>query len=502
MTRVRVWSVASTVALPPLLIAAMAVAQPNGGVTKAGGKAPPANAAKASSAASTTATEKQSDANSLRSQAQNGPMREEERELNLSVGENATISAQNVESYSEGLRDIVRVKLTPDASKFVVVGDKPGTTTLLLIMKDRTQIKYTINVSVRSMQTVQTELMQLLEGSPGIRVRRIGARLFIEGGVSNEAEFKRINQIAALFPGQVESLVVQGGAAAARQINVRVDFYFVQYDRSRSYQVGVGWPTRIGGPGVALGNAQYDLVAGGITSAQASIVNQPLLGLDIAATKGWAKVLKHSTVITSNGSPAEFSSGGEQNYVVSTGFAAALTQIHFGTDVRVLPRYDPVTRELEVKVEADVMDLTPPVAAGTNLPGRNVSKLSTIVDLKMGQSVVLSGIRTRNQRHSVGGLPLLSEIPILGVFFGSHADTQEETEGAVFVIPSVIESVSKNAQELVNEALSQYQEFSGNMNDVHTWQGDAPTPVKSSTPAVPAPTSAVPPVAQTPVAQP
>jgi pilus assembly protein CpaC len=466
------------------LLATTSVAAQTATGAKTNGKSNATTTGTKANAANPSGTaDKAGEASNTRAAGQVSPVREEERELNLSVGENATISAFDVESYSEGLRDVVRVKLTPDASKFVIVGDKPGTTTLLLIMKDKTQVKYTINVSVRSMQTVQNELMQLLEGSPGIRVRRIGARLFIEGGVSNEAEFKRISQIAALFPGQVESLVVQGGAAAARQVNIRVDFYFVQYDRSRSYQVGVGWPARIGGPGVASANVQYDFVAKGVTSAQASIVNQPLLGLDMAANKGWAKVLKHSTVITSNGSPAQFSSGGEQNYVVSTGLTAALTQIHFGTDVRVLPRYDPITHELEVKVEADVMDLTPPVAAGTNLPGRNVSKLSTIVGLKMGQSIVLSGIRTRNQRHGVSGLPLLSEIPILGVFFGSHSDAQEDTEGAVFVVPSVIESVSKSAQELVNEALSQYQEFHGDMDDVRTWQ-QTPMNVK---PAVPAP---------------
>ena len=399
------------------------------------------------------------------------PVKEEIRDLNLAVGESQTISAVNVESYSD-VRDIAKVKLTPDATKFLVVGEKPGTATLLLIMKDKTQVKYAINVFARDMRRVEAELLQLLEGAPGIRVRRIGARLFIEGGVSAEAELKRINQIAALFPGQVESLVVQGGVAAARQINIRVDFFFVQYDRSGSYQFGVSWPGRIGGPGITQVSADYDLLAGAATSAQASVVDQPLPGLDMAARNGWAKVLKHSTVITANGAEAQFSSGGEQNYVVTSGLAAALTPIRFGTDVTVLPRYDPTLRELEVKVAAEVMDLTPPVAAGTDLPGRNVSKLSTLVSLKLGQSIVLSGIRSRAQRHTVGGLPLLSELPLLGILFGSHGDSKEEVEGAIFVVPSVIESIPKGAQEIIDEALAQYESFSGDMDDVNAWEKD------------------------------
>ena len=139
---------------------------------------------------------------------------ERSEELSLAVGENRTISAVDVKSFAEGVKGIADVRLTPDSTQFVIVGQKPGSTTLLLLKNDKTQINYQINVSPRPMQSVERELLQLLEGSTGVRVRRVGARLFIEGGVSTEPELKRIDQIAALFPGQVESLVVLGGAAA------------------------------------------------------------------------------------------------------------------------------------------------------------------------------------------------------------------------------------------------------------------------------------------------
>ncbi|MDF3066774.1 MAG: Type secretion system secretin RcpA/CpaC, associated with Flp pilus assembly [Polyangiaceae bacterium] len=400
---------------------------------------------------------------------------EQNEELSLAVGENRTLSAMDVKSFAEGVKGIADVRLTPDSSQFVIVGQKPGSTTLLLLKNDRTQVNYQINVSPRPMQSVERELLQLLEGTTGVRVRRVGARLFIEGGVSTEPELKRIAQIASLFPGQVESLVVLGGAAAESKLNIRVDFLFVQFDRTKGYQAGVSWPGKFGGLKLSKFSGELDLLAGAATSAQASVIDQPLPGLDLAATKGWAKVLKHSTVIASNGTEATFSSGGEQNYLVTTGFAATLTQIRFGTNVKVLPRFDSTSKELRVQLEAEVMDLTPPVATGADLPGRNVSKLNTAVALRLGQSIVLSGIRSRSQRHSVGGLPLLSEIPLLGLLFGSHGDAQEEVEGAIFVVPSVIESIPKGAQEVLDGALQDYQEFSGDMNDVNAWEKNPAT---------------------------
>lgn len=401
---------------------------------------------------------------------------EREEELNLSVGENRTIPAADVKSYSEGAPGIVQVKLTPDGSQFVLVGQKPGSSTLLLIKKDGQHFKYSVNVFARPLKAVESELRELLSGMTGIRIRLVGAHFFIEGGVSTEPELKRIEQIAALYAGQVESLVILGGAAADRRLNIRVDFFFVQYDRTRGYAVGVNWPASIGGPGVGSASANVDLIAGTVTSAQASIANQVLPGLDIAANHGWAKVLKHSTVITANGSEASFSSGGEQNYSIASGLTSTIREIKFGTDITVLPRFDPSTRQIDVKVEAEVADLTPPVTAGTALPGRNTSKLSTAVALKLGQSLVLSGIRTRSQRHQVSGLPLLSDIPLLGVFFGSHSDQEQEVEGAVFVVPTVIESVPQGVSELVNEALSQYDKFSGNMGDVNAFDQDPEKP--------------------------
>lgn len=397
------------------------------------------------------------------------PDAEGQNELNLVVGENKTIPAAGVKNYSEGVKGVVEIKLTTDNNKFVIAGKRPGTTTLLLINKDDSQTTWVINVFSRSPDAVKRELSQLLGEMPGVRVRRVGVRFFIEGGVANEGDVRRIEKIAALYPGQVESLVVAGGGGvAASKVNIRVDFFFIQYDKTSGYAVGVDWPARIGGPGVVNSQFTYDFLAGTTTTAEASVVDQPLPALDIASRRGWAKVLKQSTVITVNGTKASWESGGEQNFPISAGLSASIKEIQFGTKVDVLPRLDEQSGELEVQVDADVSDLTPPVES-TNLPGRSVSKLKTLVRLKLGQSLVLSGIRTTNRRHDIRGLPILSEIPVIGVLFGSHRDQAEDVEGALFIIPTAVESVPKPAIEIVNGALSQFEEYSGDIEAINAY---------------------------------
>jgi pilus assembly protein CpaC len=400
----------------------------------------------------------------------------EEKTLSIRVGESQTIFAGDVKQYSEGRGGIADIKVTPDGGRFIVAGEKSGTTSLLLIKNDGGQVNYTIRVFEQDPGVVEQELLQLLEPYMGVRVRQIGTRLFIEGGVSNKDDEKRIEQIAELYTGQVESLVTVGTGAVDRKINIRVDVFFVQYNKNNGYQFGISWPTRIGGvqdPTVMQSTVGYDFVSETVT-ANVAVVNHPLPGLDIAANNGWAKVLKQATIVTTNGSEARFANGGEEYFLVSAGLNPKLEKIPFGTIVTVQPRFDPRTQNLELKVKTDVSDLVPPRTGATQLPGRQTSELETLVFLKLGESLVMSGIKARSQRHNVQGIPLLSQIPVLGVLFGTHGDQKEEVEGAVFIIPSIVESVTKSSYDMVEAAMSQYEEYDGDYDDVDAYKKPPP----------------------------
>lgn len=393
-------------------------------------------------------------------------------DLALAVGETKTLSAAGVKSFSEGVGGVVDVRVTPEGSQFVIVGKKPGNTSLVLLRNDGTKITYDISVSQRPPQLVEREVNQLIEGFPGVRLRRIGGRFFIEGGVSTEGDAKRMALIASLYPGQVES-VVTVGPGTERKILIRLDFFYVQYEKTSSYAVGLAWPGSIGGDAVVQSQYAYDFIAKTTTTAQASVVNQPLPRLDVSARRGWAKILKQSTVITGNGSEAVYQSGGEQNFLANVGLATGLQKVQFGTNIAVLPRFDSATKDVEIKLSADVADLVAPAAG--SVPGRTTTKLETLVTLKLGQALILSGIKTQTRRQSVTGLPLLSEIPVLGVLFGSHTKDEAEVEGAVFVVPSVIETVPKSALELIKNAMATYKEYSGDIADVDVYPKAPPS---------------------------
>jgi len=329
--------------------------------------------------------------------------------IELQLGEQRVIPSDNVRSYSEGTKGVVDVRLTKDASQFIIVALTPGTTTLLFLMMDNSERHYRITVT-----------------DPNGHTRR-GAD-----------------------PGAVEA-----------KDNIRLDFYFVQVSKMYRLQIGVNWPGSI----APKFNATYNLQAGGLDSATAVITDQALPGLDMAQVSGWAKVMRQAAVVTANGQKATFSGGGELNFAVQGALTSSIHKIPYGSVIDVEPHYDAKTGRIELRLHADISELD--TDNGTSVPGRITSNLDTEVNLELGQSLILAGLTSKSERRSKSGLPVLSQIPILGIFFGSHGQVQDESENIVLIVPSVVDAVSMQDRERVASALKSYANFSGDLDEVN-----------------------------------
>lgn len=330
-------------------------------------------------------------------------------ELQLEVGEQKVLSAELVRSYSEGKRGVVDVRLTRDGKRFVVVGVGPGTTTLLFLLNDGTEKHIRIEVRDPS--------------------------------------------------GTTSSKSVEGPSVERRD-NVRLDFYFVQLEKGYNHRIGVGTPDS-----VAAGfQATFDFTRQSFQGATAVVEDQALLRLDMAQAAGWAKLMRQAAVITQNGAKARFSGGGEVNIPVQGSLTTGIHRISFGSSIEVLPRYDASSGRIEIELRADVSDLTDD--RGTGTPGRTVSELETVVNLRLGQAVVLGGLSASSEIHTRSGLPLLSQIPLLGVLFGSDRVTRQDTENVVFIVPTVLDAVQADARQLIREALDAYRTYDGDRDDL------------------------------------
>ncbi len=318
------------------------------------------------------------------------------KELTIKVGEQISLSAKGVEKYSEGKKGIVDIRLPEDGEEFIVVGLKPGSSTLLLI-KDGGE-KFTYSFEVKA--------------------------------TTNEVE---------------------------RRENIRLDFYFVELSEGGRYQVGVNWPGSLG----ADVEFEIGVNAAGGTSTTASLSNIPLPRLDILHRGDWARIARQASIITANGEEAEFNSGGEVNIAVEGSLAAEIRKIPFGTNVKVLPRFDRESGRLEIRVHADVSSL-----GEGRVPSRSRSTVSTVVNVEMNQAIVLAGLYAKAESKNRSGLPFFSQIPVIGALFGSHGARREEVQNVIFIVPSVVDVVGMDARTQIRDALKAYDRYSGDMEKV------------------------------------
>ncbi len=327
--------------------------------------------------------------------------------LELEVGEQKVIPSDNVQSYSEGAKGVVDVRLTKDASQFIVVGLREGTSTLLFLMTDGSERHYKITV-----------------GDPNA------------------------NKVEPKAPGTVEA-----------RDNIRLDFYFVQLSKKSGYQIGVGWPTSVG----ATASATFDAKVGALDSATVVISNQALPRLDLGQSSGWAKVMRQAAVVTANGEKAAVAGGGELNVAIKSAMTTGIQKIPYGSQIEVAPQYDSHSGRIELRLHADVSELDDD--QGTGVPGRTTAALDTVVNLEIGQSLILGGLNSKSERNSKSGFPLLSQIPIIGALFGTHAHAESESENVVVIVPSVLDAVSMQDRERLNKAMSRYREYSGDLQE-------------------------------------
>ena len=69
----------------------------------------------------------------------------------------------------------------------------------------------------------------------------------------------------------------------------------------------------------------------------------------------------------------------------------------------------------------------------------NTKEAETKLLLKSGETTVIGGIYTENNRDGNSGTPFLKDIPLLGNLFKYKSASKERTELLVFITPYIIE---------------------------------------------------------------
>ncbi len=91
---------------------------------------------------------------------------------------------------------------------------------------------------------------------------------------------------------------------------------------------------------------------------------------------------------------------------------------------------------MQVRVNRDEPDFSRLSARGD--PTILKREVETELLLQDGHTAVIGGIYTRNSTRNINQVPLLGDIPILGVLFQHRAVQDSRTELVVFLTPRIV----------------------------------------------------------------
>jgi Flp pilus assembly secretin CpaC len=191
-----------------------------------------------------------------------------------------------------------------------------------------------------------------------------------------------------------------------------------------------------------LGNLFTGVTALTRKSTSASI-NPTVQGL---ISQQRARILSEPTIVTISGERASMLAGGEIPILQSIATAGTAQQSvsfePFGLRLNMIPV---LMENGSLNIEVSPEERIPSFQFGLNLagstttiPGFTTRKSQTIVEMKPGQELFISGLITANSGRELDKIPILGEVPVLGALYRSKAFSKNESELVVAVRPEII----------------------------------------------------------------
>ncbi|MGK9415712.1 type II and III secretion system protein family protein [Pseudomonas cedrina] len=177
---------------------------------------------------------------------------------------------------------------------------------------------------------------------------------------------------------------------------------------------------------------------------------------------GFAYTLARPSLVAMSGQSATFLAGGEVPIPVPSAGSDTISIEYkeFGIRLTLTPTVIDRNRiTLKVAPEVSELDYSNAVQIqGIQVPALTVRRTDTSVSLADGESFVISGLISTNNRSTVSKFPGLGDIPILGAFFRESNISREEKELLMIVTPHLVQPLAANAQlpSLPGEKLRSY----------------------------------------------
>lgn len=174
-------------------------------------------------------------------------------------------------------------------------------------------------------------------------------------------------------------------------------------------------------------------------------------------SEGKGKVLAAPRVVTLDNRQCIIKSGQDTPVKIVTQIGYDVKTLNSGIILTVTPHIirpinpsDSVYIRLSISAERSAFTLD---FSADGIPGKTTRTITTEVIIPHNSTFTLGGMFDRTTSDSVSGVPILKDIPLLGLLFGTKSKTLSESELVIFVTPKIISMNQLEIQSKLSSTL-------------------------------------------------
>ena len=352
---------------------------------------------------------------------------EQDEIVSIVVGQTHVIKSSNIQRVAIGNGDVIETHHLSEEQGILIVGKKAGVTDLKLWQKGQPFVGYKVRVVADDLDVHFQELTALLQGIEGVSVTKTDFSIHINGLVVRQEDFNLVKQTSEKYPHVINHIQMP---VVELTTMIMLDVKVVELKRNKLAEIGVQWDRVLQGPAADVeimnASAKWGL---GLNSRISSAIR-------LMEENGNAKLLAEPKLVAKSGTRAEFLAGGEVPIPITDEEEVTVAFKKYGVILNVEPKADQFGY-VDAHIEVEVSTVDPSVSS-MGIPGFLTRKTDTEMNIKSGETIVLSGLLSQEQSKSVQKMPGLGHIPILGELFKSRGFRNNETELVIFVTPHIM----------------------------------------------------------------
>ena len=399
---------------------------------------------------------------------------ENAKELVMFVGEITTIPASRIQRIAIGNGALISTRFIDD-TQMLLIAEGVGDTSLVLWSPQGEVQRYIVRVGSKDSLFAYRAAKDVLGDITGIEIKPMGPQVAITGSAS-PPQILRINSLASRFP-QIIPMMKELDVEMKKMIYMKVQI--IEAKKSFSEAIGMSWPGSFAGPVAGFAgnfNSSTNAVgAAAITPALSMPLTVPglrtYLGIatsiqsviNLAKSNGDLSILAEPELSARSGGTAQFLAGGQ--IPIQTAGALGTTSItykDYGIKITITPAADDKGNVIaKLRAELSQLDQSNAVA-GT--PGFLTRTAETEVNVRSGQTMVISGLINRDMQNDVSKIPGLGDLPIIGRLFRSDSFRGNRSDLLIAVTPVVVDPSSSMNQERIEKSLEMKERFERNLN--------------------------------------